>query len=141
MSTLALGESGAPAAGRAVTTLRYLDLVLLAVALPLFVVAGLPLAGYAVLALAWLAQRAVQVAAQRHATRSLAGGVRRNVVGVLAGSMLVRLWIVTLPILLVGVLGEREDGLAAAVLAAILVTVSLAGEAFSHALEPPEANS
>jgi hypothetical protein len=52
--------------------------------------------------------------------------------------MLVRLWIVTLSILLVGLLGDREDGLAAAVLAAILVTVSLGSEALAHVLEPPE---
>jgi hypothetical protein len=94
-----------------------------------------------VLAAAWLAQRGVQLAAERRAARSLAAGVRKNAVGVLAASMLVRLWIVTLPILLVGVLGEREDGLAAAVLAAILVTTALAGEAISRALEQPEASS
>jgi len=118
---------------------RYLDLALLALALPVFLVAGLPMAGYVVLALAWIAQRGVQLAAERHAARSLAAGVRRGAVGVLAGSILVRLWVVTLPILLVGLLGDRKDGLAAAVLAAILVTVSLATEAISRALGGPEA--
>jgi hypothetical protein len=122
-----------------VTWLRYLDLVVLALALLVFIVAGLPMAGYAVLAVAWLIQKAVQIAAQRHATRSLAAGIRKNVLGVLAGSMLVRLWIVTLAILLVGLLGSREDGLAAAVLAAILVTISLAGEAISRAFGPEDA--
>jgi hypothetical protein len=117
---------------------RYLDLVLLAIALPVFLIAGLPMAGYAALAVGWLPQRAIQIAAQRQAARSLAAGVRRNAVGLLAGSMLVRLWIVTLSILLVGLLGDREDGLAAAVLAAILVTVSLGSEALAHVLEPPE---
>jgi hypothetical protein len=122
-----------------VTWLRYIDLAVLALALPVFIVAGLPMAGYAVFAVAWLIQKAVQVAAQRHATRSLAAGVRKNVLGVLAASMLVRLWIVTLAILLVGLLGSREDGLAAAVLAAILVTISLAGEALSRAFGPEDA--
>jgi Trk-type K+ transport system membrane component len=119
--------------------IRYLDLVLLAIALPVFLLAGLPMAGYVVLAAAWLAQRGVQLAAERQAARSLKDGVRRSAVGVLAGSMLVRLWLVTLPILLVGVLGDREDGLAAAVLAAILVTVSLISEALSRAFPVGEA--
>ena len=118
--------------------MRYLDLLLLAIALPVFLIAGLPMPGYVVIAVAWIAQRGIQLAAQRQATRSLAEGVRRNAVGILAGSMLVRLWVVTLSILLVGLLGDREDGLAAAVLAAILVTVWLASEAFSRALEGPE---
>jgi hypothetical protein len=139
VSTLALEGRSSPAGGRALLALRYADLALLAIALPVFALAGLPLAGYAVLAVAWLVQRSVQVAAQRHAERSLADGVRKNVVGVLAGSVLVRLWIITLSILLVGLLGDREDGLAAAVLAAILVTTSLTGEALTRALEPPEA--
>jgi hypothetical protein len=117
--------------------LRYLDIALLVLALPVFLIASLPMAGYAVLAVAWVAQRGVQLAAERHAARSLAEGVRRGAVGVLAGSILVRLWIVTLPILLVGILGDREDGLAAAVLAAILVTISLASEALSRAFPGP----
>jgi len=138
VSTLALEQASSPAGRRTGLALRYADLALLALALPVFAFAGLPLAGYAVLTAAWLAQRAVQLAAGRHAARSLAEGVRKNAVGVLAASMLARLWIVTLPILLVGVLGERRDGLAAAVLAAILVTASLTGEALSRALGATE---
>jgi hypothetical protein len=141
VSTLALEGTGSPAGRRAVLALRYADLALLALALPVFVFADLPLLGYGVLAAAWIAQRGVQLAAERRAASSLADGVRRTAVGVLAASILARLWIVTLPILLVGVLAEREDGLAAAVLAAILVTTALAGEAISRALEPPEPRS
>ena len=37
--------------------IRFLDLVLLAVALPVFLVAGLPMLGYAAGAAAWLVQR------------------------------------------------------------------------------------
>jgi hypothetical protein len=39
--------------------LRYLDLAVLAVALPVFLVAGLPLLGWGVVAAVWLALRAV----------------------------------------------------------------------------------
>lgn len=126
-----------PEERRASWALRYLDLLLLAIALPVFVVAGLPMPGYVVLALAWVTQRGVQHWAQVQAGRSLADGVRRSAVGVIAASMLARLWIVTLSILLVGLLGAREDGLAAAVLAAILVTVALGSEALTRLLEAP----
>lgn len=119
-------------------SLRYLDLVVLALALPVFIVASLPLVGYAALAAAWLLQRVVQVSAERQARRALAEGVRKSAVGLLAGAVLVRLWIVTLGILLVGLLGDREDGLAAAILAFVLVSCSLASRAALQSLEPTE---
>jgi hypothetical protein len=99
--------------------LRWLDLVVLALALPLFVVADLPLAGYATGAGAWVAQRAVQVALQR---RTEASRDPRTVVGLTAGSMLMRGWLVALTILLVG-LSDNDAGLAAAVLVVALFTV------------------
>ncbi len=139
MSTLALDGSGAPSGNRAVFSLRYLDLYVLAIALPAFIVAGLPMVGYAALAAAWLLQRVVQVSAERQAKRALADGVRKNAVGLLAGSVLVRLWIVTLAILLVGLLGTREDGLAAAILAFVLVSCSLGSRALTETLDAPEA--
>ena len=39
---------------------RHLDLVVLALALPVFLLAGWPMLGYAAGAVAWLAQRAIQ---------------------------------------------------------------------------------
>ena len=47
--------------------LGYADLALLALALPVFLLAGWPLLGYAVAAGAWLAQRGIQFAATRRA--------------------------------------------------------------------------
>ncbi len=138
MSTLALDGRNAPSGSRIVPSLRYLDLIVLGVALPVFIVASLPLVGYAAMAAAWLLQWVVQASAERQARRALADGVRKNAVGLLAGSVLVRLWIVTLAILLVGLLGEREDGLAAAILAFVLVSCSLASRAALQALEPGE---
>jgi len=46
-----------------------------------------------------------------------------------------RVWLVTLAILLVGLLGAREDGLAAAVLTLVLVTAHLACLALSKLFE------
>jgi hypothetical protein len=98
--------------------IRWLDLVLLAVALPVFVVAGLPLLGYAAAAAAWLAQRAIQVAVNRKAART---DDPRTVVGLLAGSMIGRGWLVALTIFAAG-LADEEAGLAAAVLVIVLFT-------------------
>jgi len=110
-----------------VALIRYADLVLLTAALPVFLVAGFPLVGYAVAAAAWLVQRGIQALAERRVTTALAAGNRQNAMGVLAATTLGRVWLVALAILLVGKLGEREDGLAAAVLTLVLVTVYLGG--------------
>src|SRR3954465_9761180 len=54
--------------------LRYLDIVILILALPVFLAADLPMLGYAAAAVAWLVQRAVQIRLTRQAAR--AGGPR-----------------------------------------------------------------
>ena len=116
--------------------LRYADLFLLAVALPVFVLADLPLLGYAVAAVAWLVQRAVQAWAAQRVVRDLSAGERRAAIGVTAGATLGRVWLVTAAVLAVGLIAEREDGLAAAVLSAVLFTLYFAGEALAHAFAP-----
>ena len=138
MSTLAIdGSSGVSSGGRTAFALRYGDLALLALALPAFAVADWPLTGYAVAAGAWVAQRLIQLAADRRATRALGEGDRRRALGFLAAATLVRVWLVALAILLVG-LAERESGLAAALLTGALVTVYLAGQFLSRLFEPVE---
>ena len=113
---------------------------MLVAALVVFLVAGLPMLGYAVAAGAWLLATAIQLAADRHARRSLERGDRRSAVGGLAAATLGRVWLVALAILLVG-LADRESGLAAAVLAALLVTVHLAGMAISGLISPQDGES
>jgi hypothetical protein len=117
-----------------VTLLRYLDLLVLALAFPVFVLAGLPLLGYAAAAVAWLGQRALR---EWLAKRARASDDPRTVAGLLAGSMIARGWLVALAIFGVGLLAEREDGLAAAVLSIVLFTVLLTSEMF---LRPFEGN-
>ena len=101
--------------------------MVLALALPVFVLAGLPLLGYAAAAAVWLVARGLGVAADRRAARALAAGDRRTALGTIAVATLGRVWLVTLVVLLVGLLGEREDGLAAALLALALMTINLGG--------------
>ena len=49
---------------------KYVDLVLLAAALAVFLLAGLPMLGYAVVAAVWLAQLGIQVLAGAAPPRS-----------------------------------------------------------------------
>jgi hypothetical protein len=116
--------------------LRYFDLVLLVAALPVFIAAELPMAGYAVIAAAWIAQHGLELAADRASSRALERGDRRAALGWVGATTLARVWLVALAVLLVGVVAEREAGLAAAVLAAILFTVHLGGRLLGRLFEP-----
>jgi hypothetical protein len=98
---------------------RFLDLAVLALALPVFLVAGLPVIGWAAAAAAWLVQRGLQVAAER---RARASDDPRTVAGLVAGSMVMRAWLVALAVFGIGLV-EREAGLSAAVLTIVLFTV------------------
>lgn len=137
MSTLALdGSSDADGSSRTATALRYVDLVLLVAGLPVFIAADLPMAGYAVIAAVWLAQHAIEFAADRAAARALERGERRAAMGWIGATTLARVWLVMLAILLVGLLSDREAGLAAAVFAVILFTVHLGGRLLGRAVAP-----
>ena len=117
--------------------IRYLDLVLLALALPVFVLGGLPMLGYAAGAAAWLVQRAIQIVLMRKAA---AAEDPRTVVGITAGSMIGRGWLVALTIFAAG-LSDEDAGLAAAVLVIVLFTayftVSMIMRPFQQNSEQP----
>jgi len=114
-----------------------LDLLVLALALPVFLIAGWPAAGFAVAAAAWLTQRGLGVLLTRRARRALAEGDRRVAFGAVAVSSVGRLWALTAPILVAGLI-EREVGLAAAIMSAVLVTAFICGEGLYRALGPEE---
>jgi hypothetical protein len=99
---------------------RYLDLVVLLLALPLFLLAELPLAAYVVGGGAWILQRIVQLLMQR---RAEASNDPRVVAGWTAGSMIARGWFCALAIFGVGLAEGDEAGLSAAVLVIALFTV------------------
>jgi len=98
--------------------IRYFDLVLLAVALPVFVVGGLPMLGYAAGGGAWLVQRGLQIFLNR---KAVAADDARVTVGIAMGSMIGRGWLVALTIFAAG-LADEDAGLAAAVLVIVLFT-------------------
>ena len=103
--------------------MRYLDLALLALALPIFIAADLPLLGWAGAAGAWLAQRGVQHLIEKRARES---DDPRTVASLMTGSMIARGWMVAGTIFAVG-LSEREAGLAAAILSIALFTLYFTG--------------
>jgi L-asparagine transporter-like permease len=142
LSTLALetatGPDPAARQRRPGVLLRYADLALLALALPIFIAAGWPLVGYDAAAAAWLAQHAMIFFSDRASRAALAAGDRNRALGIVGATTLGRVWLVAMAILLVGLLGEREDGLAAAVLTLALVTLHLACLAFSKLLYPED---
>lgn len=122
MSALASGTSDRHAPlppWRPPAFVRWLDLAVLVVALPVFLGAGLPIVGWVAGSAVWCAQRAIQVWAERRANASKDP---RTMVGLMAGSLIGRGWLVALTIFLVG-LGNSHDGLAAAVLVIVTFTV------------------
>ena len=109
--------------------LRYIDVVLVLAALPLVVLADLPLLGYVVGAGAWIAQRAAGVLPERAAKRTTDP---RRLVGLNLAGSLGRAWLVGGAILAVGLAGDREDGLMAAVLVFVAFTVYFALSVILH---------
>ena len=114
---------------------KYVDLVVLAASLAVFLLGGLPMLGFAVGAAAWLAQRGIQALAARRANQKLAAGNRQKAMGIVAATTLGRVWLMATAVLLVG-LAEREAGLASAVLLLVLFTVSFAAQGIAHLFEP-----
>jgi hypothetical protein len=116
---------------------RYGDLVLLAAALPVFLIAGWPMLGYVVAAAAWLAQRGIQLVATRRVRSSMAGGDRRAALGIMGATTLARVWLIALAVLIVGLV-EREAGLAAALLSAALFTLYFGSQVLDRLLHPED---
>ena len=109
----------APPARDPLWLLRNLDLVLLAVALPVFLVAGFPILGWIAGAVVWGMWRGIGTFTNRKAHDS---SDPRQVAGIAAGSMIGRGWLLGLTILGVGLV-DNASGLAAALLAVALFTI------------------
>jgi hypothetical protein len=100
--------------------LRNLDLAVAVLALPLFLLGDLPLAGWITGAGAYAAQRAIGAYTAR---RAQASTDVRTTVGLMAGSMIGRGWLVALTIFAVGIVVGDKAGLSAAVLFIALFTI------------------
>jgi hypothetical protein len=100
--------------------LRHLDLVVLLLALPIFLAAGWPIAGWGAGTGIYLVQWTVREFTTRRAANSKDP---RRVVGLLAASMIGRGFAAALAILFVG-LADNDSGLAAALLFLTAFTVA-----------------
>lgn len=122
MTTLAIerpreGHGG----GRGIALLKYIDLFLLALALPVFIFAGLPLLGWAGAAIGWSGQRLIQSLVEAKAART---EDTKGFFQLMAGSIIGRSWFLVISIMTVGLI-EQKAGLTAAVLSAFLFTTYL----------------
>jgi hypothetical protein len=116
---------------------KHVDLLVLAAAAVVFVLADFPLLGYAAAAAAWLAQRGIQWLAQRRSGEALKAGNRQRAMGIIAATTLGRVWLMATVILLVGI-AQRTAGLSSAVLLAVLFTISMGSAGMAYLLQPEE---
>jgi hypothetical protein len=117
---------------------RYLDLVLLVVALPVFLAAGFPMAGYLAVAGIWIVLYGIELISERAIEGAVARRDRKAAMGWLGATGLARAWIVALGVLIIGLAAGKDAGLAAAILAAILFTVHLGSRVLLHLTQPQE---
>jgi hypothetical protein len=101
---------------------RYADVLLVILAAPFVLLMGGPMLGYVAGAVAWIVTRVLGVVVERQAR----GKSAKAQVGLTFGALMGRAWILGITILVVGLAGEREDGLMAALLALVAFTVYLA---------------
>ncbi len=101
--------------------IKYIDLALLALALPVFLIAGLPVLGWAGAAVGWTGQRLIQALVEAKASRT---EDTKSFFQLMAGSIIGRSWFLVLSIITVGLI-EDEAGLTAAVMSAVLFTAYL----------------
>ena len=118
--------------------MRYLDLALLAVALPVFLLADLPIAGYLAVAGIWLVMYGIEIGSNRAIAGAVERRDRRAAMGWLGASSLASAWVVALAVLIVGLAVGKDAGLAAAVLALILFTVHLGSRVLLRVTERQE---
>ena len=113
-SDLSTPVAGARSAGprRAISLLRYLDVVLVALATVPVLVLGAPAFGYLVAAGAWVLQRVLAEVDRRLVNRALEPRTR---LGLNLFEAFGRIWLLAGAIILAGVAGDRSDGLTAAV--------------------------
>src|SRR4051812_45520964 len=129
--------NGTPATPEATPTsvkvMKNIDVLVLAIALPIFLAAGFPILGWITGAGAWAIQRAIAALAAKKAKEA---SDPRTKVGLLAGSMIGRGWLVAGIIIAVG-LNNNDAGLSAAVLFLITFTAQFT---ITLAMRPFEIN-
>jgi hypothetical protein len=112
--------------------LRWLDVILVVLATPFAILMGAPPLGYAVGAASWILSRVIGALVERKAKATQ--DVRKTV-GLNLGALIARTWLVGLSILAVGLAGDRQDGLTAAILVLAAFTLYFVTTLLSRSLE------
>ena len=113
------------------TALRYIDLVLLWLTVPVALALGAPPVGLLLAAVVWTVQRFVALAVDRRARRRESV---REAIGVNMATMMVRQWLLAGTVVVAGVGVGREDGVTAAAVLLVAFTISLAATLLLRAL-------
>ncbi|MEA2222648.1 MAG: hypothetical protein QOH83_1024 [Solirubrobacteraceae bacterium] len=113
------------------TALRYIDLVLLWLTVPLALALGAPTVGLLLAAVVWTVQRFVALAVDRRARRR---ETVREAIGLNMATMMARQWLLATTVVVAGVGIGREDGVAAAAVLLVAFTISLAATLLLRAL-------
>jgi hypothetical protein len=103
--------------------LRYFDVALLALAAPVLLLIGVPAAGYAVGAGAWIGLRVVGVAVERYASTT---DDQTRMISVRLAYMLIRLFALALAVILVRRGEGQNGGLTALLVIVFAYTIQLA---------------
>ena len=111
--------------------LRFIDLGLVLATGPFVAIAGLPVLGYALGAVAWVLTR---LGAEWLDARAEGQGVGQRV-GYHVAGMMARVWIVVCAVVAARVAGDRDDGVMAAVLVLAAFTVYFAMQMLVRQLE------
>lgn len=113
------------------TALRYVDLVLLWLTVPLALALGAPQFGVLLAAVVWTAQRLVALAVDRRARERESV---REAIGLNMATMIARQWLLATTVVVAGVGVGREHGVAAAAVLLCAFTISLAATLINRAL-------
>jgi hypothetical protein len=111
---------------------RYLDVILVVLAAPFVILMGGSVLGYAVAGATWIVSRFGATAIENAMKRSKNP---RAQVGVGFAVLMGRAWLMGIAILVVGLAGEKEDGLMAALVALVAFSVYLATQLITRPME------
>ena len=134
-AVVAEGHHPGPAGPSAMRTLlRFPDFLVLAIALPVFIAADLPIVGWAVAAVTWLASSILIIFMQSRAAHATEA---RHQVGLVVGGSLARAWIAAAGILIAYLIGGEDAGLACALLMILLFTIYFFNKMITHMITTP----
>ena len=118
------------------TALRYVDFVLLWLTVPLAIALGAPELGILIGAVTWTVQRGIALVVDRKARER---ETVREAIGLNMATMMARMWLVGTAVVVAGVGGQREDGVAAAAVLIGAFTISFVATIVARSLRRADA--